>query len=436
LLRSVGVVGAGALGLAAALRFAESGVRVTVFEQEPALGGLASGFSVGPGSSATLERFYHHVFRSDKVAIRYINELGLGDRLVWGRPVTATLRHGRIYPMTPFGMLRFDVLPMWDRVRLVATLAALKLAPNERPFAGRTAAGWTRRWAGERAYDALLGPLLAGKFGERAPDVAMGWLWSRFHERSISLGYLRGGFQQLYDRIGNRLRRLGGEIQVSTPVTNIRRADEGLVVETNHSASAFDRVLVTVPERVLERIAPETQVRSNGASPPDFYSAHVLILALDRPLTGQYWINIADPGFPFLVLVEHTNFMPAADYGGRHLVYLGNYLPPDAPLFKLSDAEVLDAFLPVLRRFNRSFDPSWVTDHWLFKAPYAQPIVTPDYPARLPAHPTKMRGVYFATMAHVYPQDRGQNYSLELGERMAAMMIKDANGVSTRPRSA
>jgi protoporphyrinogen oxidase len=426
LLRSVGIVGGGALGLAAALRLAESGAKVTVFEREPSLGGLASGFTVGANSNATLEKFYHHVFRTDKLAIHYINELGLGDRLVWGRPVTATLRDGRIYPMTPTGILRFNVIPPKDRIRLAATLAALKLVPNERRFKGETAAEWTRRWAGSPAYDALLGPLLAGKFGDRAADVAMGWLWSRFHERSISLGYLRGGFQQLYDRLGDRLRGLGATVDLGVSVTAIRRNERAVIVEAGDEAAEFDRVLVTVPEHVLERIAPEALSKCTGAPSPDFYSAHVLILALDRPLTGQYWINIADSGYPFLVLVEHTNFMPASDYGGRHLVYLGNYLPADAALFNLSDEEVLQQFLPVLKQFNPAFETTWVREHWVFKAPYAQPIVTRDYPARLPPHRTEIRDVYYATMAHVYPQDRGQNYSLALGERMAKMMLSDA----------
>jgi protoporphyrinogen oxidase len=433
LLRSLGVIGGGALGLAAALRLAEAGAKVTVFEQESSLGGLAAGFTIAPDCSATLEKFYHHVFRSDKVAIRYINDLGLSDRLIWGRPVTATLRGGRIYPMTPTGMLRFDVIPVWDRIRLVSTIAALKLAPNERSFTGKTAAAWTHRWAGGPAYDALLGPLLAGKFGRRAPDIAMEWLWSRFHERSLALGYLEGGFQQIYDRLGDRLRDLGGTIELSTRVAAVQKSDDSLTVEANGRSAKFDRVLVTVPEHVLQRLAPEALPVSDRPSPPDFYSAHVLILALDRPLTNEYWINIADSGFPFLVLVEHTNFMPPSDYGGRHLVYLGNYLPPDAPLFQQSDTEVLDTFLPALRRFNPSFDPAWVTAHWVFKAPFAQPIVTPDYPSRLPPHRTQMPGLYFATMAHVYPQDRGQNYSLALGERLAAAMLSDANEESGNP---
>jgi len=150
----------------------------------------------------------------------------------------------------------------------------------------------------------------------------------------------------------------------------------------------------------------------------------VLILGLDRQLLrGVYWLNINDRDLPFLALVEHTNFLPPADYGGLHLVYLGNYLPMDSPLFNATDSQVLEQFLPAIGRIRAGFDPKWVQQHWVFRAPFAQPIVTTGYLQTLPPHRTPLPGVYLANMAHVYPQDRGQNYSLRLGERMARLIL-------------
>jgi protoporphyrinogen oxidase len=421
----IGVIGGGALGLAAALRLAQAGRAVTVIEREAELGGLAAGFRPGVDSAATLEKFYHHLFRTDRTATRLIEELGLGGRLLWGRPVTASLIDGRAYHM-PAGLLSLASVPIAERLRFAAMMAALKLAPSERPFRGSTAAAWTRRWTGDRAYAALIAPLLRGKFGARADEIAMSWLWSRFHERSLSLGYLRGGFQQLYDALGERIRALSGEILLGTAATSIRSENGSVHVETQQGQLRFDRLLVTTPQRVFERLAEGLPSAYRERYPgPAFYDAHVLILALERPLTQQYWISIGDPSFPFLVLVEHTNFLPASDYGGRHLIYLGNYLPPDAPLLKRSADEVLQEYLPALARFNPAFEPAWVQQHWLFHAPFAQPIVTRNYLASLPPIRTPLANVYLATMAHVYPQDRGQNYSLALGERLACRMLRN-----------
>ena len=148
------------------------------------------------------------------------------------------------------------------------------------------------------------------------------------------------------------------------------------------------------------------------------YGAMCLILALDRQLTGAYWINLNDPGFPFQPFVEHTNFVSRDDYGARHIAYFGNYLPRGHKLFEPSKEEIIDEFLPGIRRLNPDFEESWIQDSWLFRAPFAQPIVTVDYHRQIPPHLTPIPGLYLANMFQVYPQDRGQNYSIALAERL------------------
>jgi protoporphyrinogen oxidase len=142
-------------------------------------------------------------------------------------------------------------------------------------------------------------------------------------------------------------------------------------------------------------------------------------------LSDVYWLSIHDPGYPFLVAVEHTNYMPAADYGGRHLLYLGNYLPASDRRFRLAPSELLDWYLPFLRRINPSFERGWIGDVWVFQTPFAQPIVTVDYHEHIPPHETPLPGVYLANMFQVYPQDRGQNYSIEMAYRVADRALRD-----------
>jgi protoporphyrinogen oxidase len=116
--------------------------------------------------------------------------------------------------------------------------------------------------------------------------------------------------------------------------------------------------------------------------------------------------------------------MPASDYGGRHLVYLGNYLPMSDRRFSMSKKDLLDWFLPYLTRINPAFDRSWVNDAWVFKAPFAQPIVTMDYHRHIPPHETPIPGVFLANMFQVYPQDRGQNYSIQMAYRVADRALR------------
>jgi protoporphyrinogen oxidase len=322
---------------------------------------------------------------------------------------------------SPASLLRFSPLPVVDRIRMGAVLAMLKAMPNPRLLEGRTADGWIRRWMGSRANEVVWEPLLRGKFGDAAAEIAMPWFWARVHDRTQALGYLRGGFQQLYDRMADAVRRAGGETRFGTSVLSVRTSNGAFDVETDAGTERFDRVVSTLATRLTARLVPE--LPDSWRDRHEWgraYGAHCLVLALDRPLTDAYWLNVNDPGFPFMALVEHTNYLPAWDYGGRHLVYLGNYRPMDDPLMTASKEAVLDAFLPHLERLNPAFDRSWMTDAWAFAAPFAQPIVTVDYREHIPPFHTPIPNLWTASMFQVYPHDRGQNYSIALAERLVS----------------
>lgn len=423
----VAVLGAGALGLTAAYRLGQAGYATTVIEREKVLGGLAAGFKVGDNY---LERFYHHIFRTDRIVAGLLDELGLGGDLLWLRPKTSILYRGKAHQLdSASAVLRFGPLAPIDRLRMGAVIAYLKALPDQRSLEAHTADDWLPRYMGRAAYEVVWRPQLEAKFGARYRDISMAWFWARVHDRTASLGYPRGGFQRLYDRLGEEITRLGGSIRLGETVTGIEEAADGaLDITTSSGAERFQRVLSTLPTRVTLRL---TQ-----GIPDDFrrqyewgeaYGATCLILALDRQLLldGTYWLSVNDRDFPFMALVEHTNLMPPADYGGRHLVYLGNYLPMNHPFFTQPEEEILAVMLPHLARLNPSFRPEWVGQHWLFRAPFAQPIVTRDFPAHIAPHRSPLRNLWLASMFHVYPHDRGQNYSVDLANRVTRMMIED-----------
>lgn len=441
--RDYGVLGGGALGLTAALRLLERGHQVTVYEREPEPGGLAAGFQVAPPTTARqderdsnggvwLEKFYHHLFQSDHAAIRLIEEVGLKERLEWHRPRTDTLWQGHVYRLdSPLTLLRFKPLSPLARLRTAAALAYLRIAlRTPERLEGKTAAPWIRRVMGTASYQVVWGPLLKSKFGAVADEIALPWFWGRIHDRTTVLGYVRGGFQHFYNRLAKRIRERGGTILLGTQIERIESAPDepdggvrlAFAAVANPSephTRRHDRVISTLPTRLTCRLTP--QLPDTYRQRFDWgraYGAHCLILALDRSLTDTYWLNINDPGYPFMALVEHTNYLPLADYGGQHLIYLGNYRAMDDPLFQLSKDQVVADYLPHLARINPKFDPSWVTQSWMFAAPFAQPIVTTDYHAHIPPFDTPLDGLYVANMFQVYPHDRGQNYSIDLAERL------------------
>ncbi len=98
---------------------------------------------------STSEKFYHHLFRADHAAMDLIQELGLGDRMVWPKPSTTILRDGAIHSMDgAIPLLRLKPLPVIDRFRVGAVLAYLKLEKGYQRFEGYTAEEWLRKWDG------------------------------------------------------------------------------------------------------------------------------------------------------------------------------------------------------------------------------------------------------------------------------------------------
>jgi protoporphyrinogen oxidase len=433
----VGIIGAGAGGLAAAYDLTKAGHAVTVFEGGPSVGGLAAGFR-SERWDWQLEKFYHHWFGTDKSVLGLIDELGWREDVLFPRPYTVVYYEGAWEQFdSPAAILKFllrHFSPL-DVARFAAAAGYLRLTPRWQPLERVTADSWMRRWFGDRVYEALWKPLLVGKFGEENLAVVnMAWMWARVHVRTTRLGTFKGGFQAFMDRLADVVGAQGGTIALDTPVSSLSRQGGGIEVVTAAGKQEFDAVISTTSPALLARMAPELpQSYAGQLLKLKSMGAVVLVLALDRQLTPFYWHNIPkEAGFPFLALVEHTNYMSPEHYGGDHIIYCGDYLDPSHEYFQLSKEELLERFEPALRRFNPGFEPSWVRESWLWKTPYAQPVPPLDHSRNIPPLRTPVEGLYFASMSQVYPWDRGTNFAVEIGRRVAAMVMADAP-VLTKP---
>jgi protoporphyrinogen oxidase len=200
-----------------------------------------------------------------------------------------------------------------------------------------------------------------------------------------------------------------------------------LQVTANGETLEFDQCLVTTSPGLLAKIAPDL--------PPTYLEkllamksmgAVVMIVAMNHRLSeeGIYWHSLPkSAGFPFLSLVEHTNFISADRFGGDHIIYVGDYLEPGHEYFTLSKDELLERFLPTFSRFNPQFTSDWVRDSWMFRTPYAQPIPLLNHSSSIPSIRTPVRGLWFASMSQVYPWDRGTNFAVEIARRSAKEML-------------
>lgn len=433
----IAIVGGGVTGLTAAYDLtaesAKGRFRVTLFEGAPYLGGLAAGFKGRPEWEWPLEHFYHHLFLSDRAMLALLEEIGFRHALKIYRPNTAIHTQGRNYPLDSVGrVLRFPLIPFIDRLRMGLVIGYLRYHPARpwRRFDKITADAWLRRWMGSRAYEAAWEFQLEGKFGEYYRAVNLAWFWARVVARTPRLAYFDGGFQAFIDHLAQRVRRQGATLHTGCFVTGVHpRSDGGYDVIVNGEVHRFDRVLCTVSPELMQRLTPALPATYLGQLVRlKSLGAVVLTVALDRKLTKDlYWISLPKrEGIPFLALVEHTNMIDPVHYAGDHLVYLGDYLAADHPYFDLSAEALLDEFTPHLIQFNPAFRREWITGAWVHKAKYAQPVPVSGYLEVIPSLRTPLPGLYFASMSQVYPWDRGTNYAVELGRKVAALIAADS----------
>jgi len=425
------IIGAGPAGLAAAYDLGRAGHEVTVYEGADRVGGLASGFRAKHWDWS-LERFYHHWFETDSSILGLIDELGWRDDVLFPRPQTVLFHEGQFFPADSIPTaLKFFLrhFPLVDVIRFGMVGLYLRSTSNWRELEKVSADEWMRKYAGDRIYEAIWKPMLVGKFGERnLRTVNMAWLWARLKTRTTRLGTFRGGFQAFMDRFAEVVDAQGASIYLDATVLGIdKTTDNRLRVNTVAGDTDFDVVISTSAPAAMARITPAlpdsyaaklNELRSMGAV--------VLILSIDRQMTPYYWHNLPkNAGFPFLAMVEHTNFISAKHYGGDHILYCGDYLEPDHEYFSLSKEEIFERFVPALTRFNPDFERSWVRDSWLFRTKYAQPVPPVNHSQNIPDVRTPVRGLYLASMSQVYPWDRGTNFAVEIGRRVAGMAMSD-----------
>jgi protoporphyrinogen oxidase len=445
----IAVIGAGVAGLTAAHRLTAAGHAVDVYERWPGLGGQAATVDVGGG--VRLERYYHHLFTTDRHIAALFDELGLEDELEWRSSTTAMLARGRLWPFTtPGDLLRFRPMPPLDRVRMGAAAVALqRFAGAPEPYERVTARAWIERRMGRAAWREVWGPLLRGKFGERADEIAMVWLWSKLRlrrgddARDERLGYPRDSWEVLLEALRARIEAGGGRVLIDRPAARIARDGDGWAVTPaapgsfrgGHDPRAFepggeperyDRVLATVPSDVFEQLlAPGTLPEGyvERLRSVEYFSALCLLLEVDRRVTPYYWINVAEAAVPFVGLIEHTNLVEPERYGGRRFLYVANYLPRGHELLALDAEALLGRYEAGLRRANPAWERGWVRRAWRFAEPAAQPIVTVGYRERIPPLQTGVPGLVLANTTQIYPEDRGTNYAVRLGADAARALL-------------
>ncbi|MEN3363078.1 MAG: hypothetical protein V7606_352 [Burkholderiales bacterium] len=427
------IVGAGFTGLTAGLDLARARKKVLILEADAAPGGLAGTFEFRDG--VTVEKFYHHWFNNDAYVPRLVKELGLEDQVLTLPSRTGMYYNGRMWRLsTPLDLLRFSPLSLIDRIRLGLLVFQVRRIKDWKTIEHLSIREWLEPLCGRNVFRIVWEPLIQSKFSVHAEQVNAVWFWKKLVLRGSTrdkhggeqLAYFKGGFGRLAHAVANEICKNGGEIRYSTRVTTAKEKNGRVHALVTSAGEACAREFLLTPAfSIIADIF-------DGSADPEWiqslrrinYLGNVcLVLQLDRSLSDTYWLNVNDPGFPFVGVIEHTNFDRPENYEGKHIVFLSRYLAREDPVWSYADDLYLEFALEHLKRMFPEFDRCWVEDYRVWRAEYAQPVTGRNYSRHVPGQDTPFKNAIVSTMAQVYPEDRGTNYAIREGANAARTIL-------------
>lgn len=439
--KNIAIIGAGAAGLSAAFYLSKEKYNITIFESAPFVGGQASTININGG---LLERGYHHLFTNDYSIIQLMKDLNISNKMKWYPSKVGTYINGKTHPTTsPLDLLRFSPLPFRERIKLGLFSLRIKNIKNWRKLEQFTANEWLERNLGGESYHKFWKPLLRAKFGDYYDQIGMPWFWSKMQTRFASrkgkipvsflnkevLGYPEGSFETIFDQMKIYFKQNNINLLLSTPVTKIIPQEDSKIKLDYHENESrksrnFDLVLSTTPSFIFSKLIDLPKIYLKKINSAHYIGALVMIIELQKKLTDHYWVNIVDENIPFLGLIEHTNMISKKLYGNKNLIYLTNYLDRNHKYFSLSNSEMLEVYLPHLKKFNKDFSEKWITNYHMNSLSAAQPIIGKNYSKNIPQHNTPIKNLFLANTTQIYPEDRGTNYSIRMGKEIADKLNK------------
>jgi protoporphyrinogen oxidase len=432
--QKVGIIGGGIMGISLGYFLSRQGVCVTIYEASPVLGGLAGPLVLEDGTQ--VDRFYHAILSSDRHLSELCKELGIADQLRFKETKTGFYYQGAIYPMNNIiEFLKFPPLGWIDRFRLGLTVLAAQFIKDWRTLESVSVQSWLLKWSGKGTFHNIWRPMLKAKFDGGFDNVPATWIWSRLvrmkstregaNQKEMA-GHLIGGYITLIKAMTEKILAVGGEVLLKTPVkeiviengraTGIRLAN-GEVVQ-------YDKVVCTMQAPIFQRLIPSAdQKYQEFLANSEYLGIIAPLLVLDRPLSGNWTLNITDDRFPFTGVIETTAYIDPKYVGGYHLVYLPKYTAPGSAWQQKTDEEIKSIWLENLRAMFPSFDSSSIKYFLIHRERYVEPLHGLNETDSMPKVKTPVEGLYLSTTSQIYPAlTNGESVSQHARESAAIIL--------------
>lgn len=427
--KKIAIVGGGLTGLTLAYHLSKKN-DVYIFEKEKDLGGLTQSFQL-KNWQWPLENHYHHIFSNDKKIINFAKKLGL--KFKFNTPNTSSLIDGEVIKISnPIDLLKFSKLSLFNRLRMALVLTYFKLTPCWRFFEKHTSKDWLMKFMGKTNFEVLWKPLFDKKFHNLENKISLTWFYARIKKRTSQLGYLNNGFAQIFTKLVEKIKKNQTTILTNVFIEKIKKNKNNQFQinfsrnNKNQKISDFDQIIFTTSNEVILKLFHDfpKKYQSKMAKIKHF-GAITFVLILKKPFLKNktYWLNINDKKYPFLAIIEHTNFIKKKYYNNNHVVYISQYLPTNHELMNLNKDEIFQKYQPYLKKINPGFENNLITIK-MFKGYCAQPIITTNFSKKIIPFQTPEKNIFIVNMAQIYPYDRGTNYAVDLAEKFLKFYAK------------
>jgi protoporphyrinogen oxidase len=463
---NIAIVGSGFLGLTLALRLANAGAKVTVFESAGEIGGLASVWQLG---DVVWDKHYHVTLLSDLHTRKIVDEIGLGNEFEWVETRTGFYTDGKLVSMSnTMEFLKFPPLGIISKLRLGGTIFLASKINNWKKLETIPVEKWLTKYSGRKTFEKMWLPLLKAKLGDAYRETSAAFIWATIQRmysarksglKKEMFGYVRGGYASVLKRFEEALREKGVRILLNSRVEKIEKnSGGGLTIRLEEkektaknakvlmqsaqsmaTASAgnlrglrdssfadsagfsgdtckFDKVIFTGPSNIAAKVIPGLNTVEKEKLAGIKYQGIVCASVLMKNSLSDFYVTNVTDKTPFTGIIEMSALVDKKEFGGNALVYLPKYAAPDNELFDRSDDEIREIFLTALEKMYAHFNRADVIEFKVSKVRQVFPIPTVNYSKTLPEIETSIDGVYVINSAHIVNGTLNVNETIQLAE--------------------
>jgi len=361
---TVAVVGGGLAGLAACCALASAGMKVTLFERRPYLGGRASSYQ-HPGTGEVIDNCQHVLLGCCTNLIDFYQRTGVEGSIRWFERMTFLEPGGRASEIGPSSLpaplhttpafLRASCLEVADKVAIARAMMAL--APTTPRDTGESFLGWLNRHGQTvRAIERFWKPVLVSALNEEVDRVSVPYAAQVMRESFLKsaeagrMGVPTVPLTDLYSAAGNYIRERQGDVQFRSSAESFRAELSHVKLVVVEKEETFDYAVFALPFDSLERILPDS-----SASQP---LRDALARFETSPITGIHlWFDRIISDLDHAVLLDrtiqwmfHKSKLQNRNSNG-HGSYVELVVSASKTLVDKSKQEIVDLAVSELREF-------------------------------------------------------------------------------------